>query len=125
MAQARADLDAQDLQTVLRIQPNQQPAFKAWLATMTPPPPPALPEPPTQPPTAPQMLDLMAKHDAERAAHMGQRMSATRSLYAALSPDQQKVFDALQRLRRPMGPPRPPGGPDGPGPMGPGGPPSF
>jgi Spy/CpxP family protein refolding chaperone len=44
--------------------------------------------------TTPQRLDRMAEMKAKRDAHMQQRAQATRTLYDALTPEQQKVFDA-------------------------------
>lgn len=44
--------------------------------------------------TTPQRLDRMAAMKAERDAHMHQREQATRNFYDALTPAQQKVFDA-------------------------------
>lgn len=44
--------------------------------------------------TTPQRLDQMQAKKAERDAHMSQAMDATRSLYAALDAEQQKVFDS-------------------------------
>jgi hypothetical protein len=44
--------------------------------------------------TTPQRLDRMQARQAERAAMFAKRADATRSFYAALSPEQQKTFDA-------------------------------
>ncbi|MEJ7687993.1 MAG: Spy/CpxP family protein refolding chaperone [Variovorax sp.] len=44
--------------------------------------------------TTPQRLDRMQARQAERSAMQGKRIDATRTLYAALSPEQQKTFDA-------------------------------
>jgi periplasmic protein CpxP/Spy len=44
--------------------------------------------------TTPQRLDRMAAMKAERDAHMHRRGQATRNFYDALTPAQQKVFDA-------------------------------
>ncbi len=43
--------------------------------------------------TTPERLDQMQARQAERNAAMAQRIDATRSFYAALTPEQQKVFD--------------------------------
>ena len=43
--------------------------------------------------TTPERLDRMAAMKAERDTAMAKRMDATRSFYASLSPEQQKVFD--------------------------------
>lgn len=44
--------------------------------------------------TTPQRLDLMQTRQAERSARFAKRIDATRSFYAALTPEQQKTFDA-------------------------------
>jgi hypothetical protein len=44
--------------------------------------------------TTPQRLDRMQTRHAERSAMFTKRIDATRSLYAALTPEQQKTFDA-------------------------------
>jgi len=66
MEQHRAAM-AQDLRTILKLRPDQEAAFTAFQASMTPPP---------------------------RDDHM----KAIKTFYAALSPEQQHVFDALERL---------------------------
>ena len=44
--------------------------------------------------TTPQRMEKMQAMKAERDAHMGKRMEATKAFYAALTPEQQTVFDA-------------------------------
>jgi hypothetical protein len=44
--------------------------------------------------TTPQRLDKMQALRAERDAQMAKRIDATKSFYATLTPEQQKVFDA-------------------------------
>lgn len=44
--------------------------------------------------TTPQRLERMQARHAERSARFTELMSATRTLYATLSPEQQKTFDA-------------------------------
>ncbi|VTU14789.1 hypothetical protein H6CHR_00015 [Variovorax sp. PBL-H6] len=44
--------------------------------------------------TTPQRLERMQARQAERSARLAQRIEATRSFYATLSPEQQKTFDA-------------------------------
>lgn len=62
-------------------------------------------QPPARPPqrfdrgefaklTTPQRLDRMQARQAERAERFASRAAATRSLYAALTPEQQKLFDS-------------------------------
>jgi len=94
---------AEDLKIVLRLRPDQEAALTAFLATHEPrtferrlPAPGAL--------TTPQRLDEMAKVEDEMAAHHKAARDALAKFYAALSPDQQKVFDALHRLKGHGGP---------------------
>lgn len=44
--------------------------------------------------TTPQRLEHMQARQAQRSARFAQRIEATRSFYATLSPEQQKTFDA-------------------------------
>lgn len=108
MAEHRAQM-ARDMHVVLRLRPDQESAWQAFEAAMGPPSHPDHPMgPPDGPPlTTPQRLDHMDKMMAEMEAHHARMEAATRTFYAALSPDQQQVFDALERLRGPhMGGPR-------------------
>jgi hypothetical protein len=95
MQQRMADRQAH-LKETLKITPEQEPAWNAFLARTAP-------EPRMERTgeredwsklTTPQRLDKMQARQAERAAKMTQRFDATRSFYAALSAEQQKVFDA-------------------------------
>ncbi|MDM0081203.1 Spy/CpxP family protein refolding chaperone [Variovorax sp. J31P179] len=49
--------------------------------------------------TTPPRLDKMQARQAERSAMFAKRADATRSFYAALSPEQQKTFDAESMQR--------------------------
>ena len=49
--------------------------------------------------TTTQRLDLEAEREARRNQRHQERANAVRNFYAALSPDQKPVFDALQRMR--------------------------
>ncbi len=96
--EAKRKQHAEDLKTVLRLRPDQEAALTAFLATHEPrrierrlAAPGAM--------TTPQRLDEMAKVEAEMAAHHKAARDALAKFYAALSPDQQKVFDALHRLK--------------------------
>lgn len=89
----------EDLKTVLRLRPDQEAALAAFAAAH---------EPRTMERrmpegdgamTTPQRLDAMAKHEAEMRAEHERMRAALSKFYAALSPDQQKVFDALHRLQ--------------------------
>jgi periplasmic protein CpxP/Spy len=85
------------LKETLKITAEQEPAWNAFVARTTPQPPAMQPG---QTPedwsklTTPQRLDKMQALRAERDAEMTKRIDATKSFYAALTPEQQKVFDA-------------------------------
>ena len=100
---AHIEAKARALHQILNIRPDQDGAFQALLATM-------------QPRegkgemamhddqdgmdqmTAPQRLDRMAARMSDRQAEFQRHADAVRHLYAVLSPDQQRVFDALQGI---------------------------
>jgi Spy/CpxP family protein refolding chaperone len=143
MHEAMMKQHMEDLKTVLRLRPDQEPALKAFLESHgpggmsggptiimrregDPDGKPGEMMAPPKPMTTPERLADMAKHEEMMAAEMKTRRDALAKFYAALSPDQQKVFDALQRLHGPghgMGGPgmrrieirRGPGGPPMPG----------
>ncbi len=100
MARRHAD----DLKIVLRLRPDQEPALNAFLASHRP----AridmkrggLGETPL---TTPERLEQMARAETAMNAARDGRRDALARFYAALGPDQQKVFDALQRLQGPGG----------------------
>ena len=117
---------------MLQLRPDQDGALKAYLATIEPKawgkdgddkdgpdikpaadgPPPRL--------TTPERLDREAEHLAKATEAFKARANATRAFYAALSPSQQKAFDALGPMLGAPGPMirrievrRIKGGPDG------------
>ncbi len=94
----------QRLHDLLQIRPEQENAFRAFLASMMPPHKPGEGRPGERGPrgaggpggerpemTTPQRLDRMSA----RIAQMQQKIAATKTFYAALSPEQKKAFDAL------------------------------
>lgn len=95
---------ADDLRTVLRLRPDQEGALTAFLARSEAKGPhdhgmhPEGSHPETM--TTPQRLDEMAQREARTMARRQRRAEKLRTFYAALSPDQQQVFDALTRMRR-------------------------
>jgi len=124
---------AKRLHDILNLRPDQEPALHAFLAAMVPPHHDHDGMKRDQPDdlralTTPQRLDRMAERQAKHAAEFQARAAAIRQFYAALSPEQQRAFDALPPMM--MGDRH--GGPDdhagmghhgmGPGRMGPGGP---
>ncbi len=93
----------EDMKIVLRLRPDQEPALAAFMAAHEP----KRIERRLADPgklTTPQRLEEMAKLDAEMDAHQKASRDALARFYAALSPDQQKVFDALHRLKGHGGP---------------------
>ncbi|WP_374346883.1 Spy/CpxP family protein refolding chaperone [Phenylobacterium sp.] len=112
-AERRAQV-ARDMHILLRLRPDQEAAWQAFEAAMVPPEPPPADGAAPKALTTPQRLEEMVERRAEMDARQAKWEAATRSFYAALSPDQQQAFDALARLRGPMAPPHGPGGPRGP-----------
>ncbi|RYX95415.1 MAG: hypothetical protein EOO28_11680 [Comamonadaceae bacterium] len=111
MAKRQAELKAK-----LNITPAQEGAWTAFTSSMQP--------PANRPPrpsreefaklTTPERIDRMQAMKTERDARMAQRATATKTFYAALSPDQQKVFDANTMRPHHGGHHGPHGGPGGP-----------
>jgi len=142
IAQLQAQMqarEADDTALLLNLRADQRPALMAFLASMTPPPPPwrgpmpgapmpgapaqdgpAQDGPKTMPPTDgfAQQLDRMTQDAARRSAEDAKRITAARTFYDSLDPAQRRAFEALMRLRHGRGPGF---GPMGPGPMGMGG----
>lgn len=89
-----------ELKAQLKLDGSQQAAWSNFVAATQPPARGARPDRAEfEKLTTPQRLDRMQAHQAEHAAMSARRNDATRALYAALKPEQQKVFDA-QTLRR-------------------------
>jgi protein CpxP len=92
MAKRQADLKAK-----LQLSAEQEGAWISFTAAMTPP---NMANMPRMNPaemqalTTPQRMEKMQAMKAERDAQMSKRMEATKAFYAALTPEQQKVFDA-------------------------------
>ncbi len=107
MHEAMMKQHLEDLKVVLRLRPDQEAALQAFVAAHHPDGPPMMHDMPdgpgdmTKPQTTPERLAEMAKHEAAMAAEHEKMRAALARFYAALSPDQQKVFDALQRLQGP------------------------
>ena len=109
MHEAMMKQHIEDLKTVLRLRPDQEAALQAFVAAHHPADGMERREmhggPDTKPQTTPERLAEMAKRDAARTAEHEKTRAALAKFYASLSPDQQRVFDALQRLQGPhMGP---------------------
>ena len=93
------------LKQILQIAPAQEGAWNAWTGSMQP----SNRQRPNRAELAqlatPERIDRMRALRAERLAEMDRRGDATKTFYAALTPPQQKAFDALsaQRMGRGMG----------------------
>lgn len=105
--QLRAKHHAERLKAQLQITPAQEPAWNAFNAAMQP--------PAGQPPrfdrgafanlSTPERLDRMRALRTQRAAEQDKRADAIKTFYAALTPEQKKVFDKLPQHRPGMGRP--------------------
>ena len=102
MAKRQADLKAQ-----LKLTAAQEPAWNAFIASMQPPAGMAQRMDPAARKkmheemaalTTPQRIDRMSAMKAERDAAMAKRHDATKTFYAALTPEQQKVFDTRSMM---------------------------
>lgn len=93
------------LKQILQITPAQEGAWNAWTGSMQP----SNRQRPNRAELAqlatPERIDRMRALRAERLAEMDRRGDATKTFYAALTPPQQKAFDALsaQRMGHGMG----------------------
>jgi hypothetical protein len=88
------------LRDVLAIKPDQEAAFRAYLAASAPPKGGDRMGRRDRPAgdaamSTPQRLDQMAAQMAERQTRFQQMASATKTFYAALNADQRRAFDAL------------------------------
>lgn len=95
MAKRHAEHQAQ-LKSALKITASQEAAWNAYVAGTTPNPPagaPGMAREDWSKLTTPQRLDKMQALRAERDAAMAKRIEAVKTFYAALTPEQQKVFD--------------------------------
>ncbi|MFT4243431.1 MAG: Spy/CpxP family protein refolding chaperone [Acidovorax sp.] len=98
-----------NLKAKLQLTPAQEPAWTTFTAALQPAERPAPPDPKEwRQLTTPERIDRMRAQRTQRATEADRRDEATKAFYAALTPEQQKTFDAQ--------PPRPPhrGRPGGP-----------
>ncbi len=102
MREAHERQHAQDMRTILRLRPDQEPALTAFLQSHKPPanrPEHRPPSADAAPLTTTQRLDEMTRREAERTAMRQRRSEALRTFYGALTPEQRQVFDAMQRMQ--------------------------
>lgn len=84
------------LKSALKITASQEAAWNAYVAGTAPNPPagaPGMTKEDWSQLTTPQRLEKMQAFRAERDAVMAKRIEAVKTFYAALTPEQQKVFD--------------------------------
>jgi Spy/CpxP family protein refolding chaperone len=86
------------LKTALKLNANQEAAWSQYQQAMKPPAAPAAMADRAEwsKLTTPQRLEKMQAMHAERQKQMAQHVQATQQFYAALTPEQQKVFDTQQ-----------------------------
>jgi Spy/CpxP family protein refolding chaperone len=94
---------AKALHDILNLRPDQEAALQAFLASMKPPEgADGLRERDEKEPiarlTTPERLDRIAARMAEGQAEFQRRAEAVKRFYGALSPEQQRAFDALHGL---------------------------
>ncbi|QCB47607.1 Spy/CpxP family protein refolding chaperone [Hydrogenophaga sp. PAMC20947] len=96
MQKRMAERQAQ-LKAALKLTPDQEAAWSAFVARTAPEPRVAGQDRAQRGDwsklTTPERLDKMQARHAERGEKMAQRIDATKSFYAALTPEQQKTFD--------------------------------
>jgi protein CpxP len=98
----RQEAHAKALHAILNLRPDQEAAFQAFQAAMTPP---ArehhdhMDHAAAGAMTTPQRLDRMADRMAKHEAEFRRRAEAIKSFYAALSPEQQRAFDAMPMMQ--------------------------
>lgn len=98
----RQEAHAKALHAILNLRPDQEAAFQAFQAAMAPP---ArehrdhMDRAAGQAMTTPQRLDRMAERMARHETAFRLRADAIKSFYAALSPEQQRAFDAMPMMR--------------------------
>jgi protein CpxP len=92
---------AAELKADLKLTPEQESGWNAYLAAMKPSAPPARPQrEDIAKLSTPERLDKMREMRQQREAEFDKRDAATRSFYAGLSAEQKKAFDA--RTAHPM-----------------------
>ena len=89
----------QKLKAELKLAPEQEPAWAALASALTPPTRPSRPdraemEKLSMPERLDKMKQMMAQHHEARVAEMDKHITAVKTFYAALTPEQKKTFDA-------------------------------
>lgn len=100
MRQLRAERRLAALKLKLQVSAAQEGAWNAWTAAMKPAQRQRMDRDAIEKMTTPERIDNMRAQRAVRIAEMDRRGDATKTFYAALSADQQKVFDGLRFSKR-------------------------
>jgi protein CpxP len=104
------------LKTQLKLTAEQEPAWTAFMASHQPPA--GMKDKPSAmadlaklstPERIDKMKELRAQHMSDMTAAMDKQGAATKAFYAALTPEQQKTFDAVPKMGRGQGKDRPAG----------------
>ena len=92
--QARMAQRANAFKAQLKLTPEQEPAWTAFMAAMQPAQRTARLDPADmEKRTTPERIEKMQAFKAQRDAEMTRRADATKAFYAVLSPEQKKTFD--------------------------------
>jgi len=93
--QVRVDKHLAELKAKLALSSAQEGAWTAFTAAMKPPTPPdhKAMQAEMEKLTTPERIDKMRAQRTQREAEMDKRAEATKTFYAALTPEQKKVFD--------------------------------
>ena len=102
--QARMAQRANAFKAQLKLTPEQEPAWTAFMAAMQPAQRTARLDPADlEKRTTPERIDRMRALRAQHAAEADRRGEATKTFYAALTPEQQKTFDSRGQNMRGKG----------------------
>ena len=102
--QARMAQRANAFKAQLKLTPEQEPAWTAFMAAMQPAQRTARLDPADmEKRTTPERIDRMRALRAQHAAEADRRGEATKTFYAALTPEQQKTFDSRGQNMRGQG----------------------
>ena len=102
--QARMAQRANAFKAQLKLTPEQEPAWTAFMAAMQPAQRTARLDPADmEKRTTPERIDRMRALRAQQAAEADRRGEATKTFYAALTPEQQKTFDSRGQNMRGKG----------------------
>ena len=102
--QARMAQRANAFKAQLKLTPEQEPAWTAFMAAMQPAQRTARLDPADmEKRTTPERIDRMRALRAQQAAEADRRGEATKTVYAALTPEQQKTFDSRGQNMRGKG----------------------